>query len=180
MKRKRKGFTLIEVMAGLAVFAILATIVSSMILTVNKYNGENKNQFDSSSISRAFNERIKSIRPSKNRYPVDWKEDSGNSEYYYISFNSIEELNKVIEEKLLKNNNKTEVIDGYYFKIDVNEEKIEDLSKESEIIGHKYGIKIKVQNKEREKVYVFDTKTIEIDSGISSVVDRRFAISSIG
>ncbi|WP_297633877.1 prepilin-type N-terminal cleavage/methylation domain-containing protein [uncultured Clostridium sp.] len=151
MKRKKKGFTLIEVMAGLVAFAILTTVISSMILMVNKYNGENKNQFDSSSMSRAFNEGIKSIRPLNSSYPVDWKEN-GDLKYYYISFNSIDELSKAIKEKLLKDNSRTEMIDGYYFKTGVTEEdKIEELSKESEDMGHKYGMKIRVQNKGREK-----------------------------
>lgn len=183
-KKKKKGFTLIEVVAGLAVFGIIATVMTSMILNVNKYNAENKNQFDASGMSRAFNEGIKSIRPVNNIYPTDWNEKSGGTDsdlkYYYISFNTIEDLNKAIKEKLLKNNSTTGASGGYYFKKGVLEtDTIEDLCLDSNSSSHKYGIRIAVQNKAKEKVYVFDTETIYIKGGITTITERKFAISSI-
>lgn len=190
-KRKKKGFTLIEVMAGLAVFAIVTTVITSMILNVNKYNAENKNQFDANSMSRAFNEGIKSIRPIDNErvpgikgYPIEWDEQAGgidsNPKYYYISFNTVDELNKAIKEKLLKDTSTTGSSDVYYFKKEVLvTDKIEDLCTDTNSSSHKYGMKIAVQNKATEKVYVFDTETMDIKGGITTITERKFAISSI-
>lgn len=58
-------------------------------------------------------------------------------------------------------------------------DKVEELSKESYAINYKYGIKITVQKKDTEKVYLFDTDTIDVKGGITTVTTRKFAISSI-
>ena len=45
--------------------------------------------------------------------------------------------------------------------------------------NYKYGIKIIVQKKGIEKVYLFDIDTIDVKGGITTVTTRKFAISSI-
>ncbi|MGL4849470.1 MAG: type II secretion system protein [Clostridium sp.] len=196
--KKKKGFTLIEVVAGLAVFAVVSTVIMSMILNVNKYNAENKNQFDASAMSRAFNEGIKSIRPVDNEraaglkgYPDAWKEvTTGGTptdsvpRYYYIGFDEIDGLNRAIKESLLKDasftvTNPNPTVSKYYIKEITDTDTIESFLNNTEAQKYKYGIKIKVQNKVAEKVYVFDTQTIDIPGGITTVADRKFAISSI-
>lgn len=189
--KKKKGFTLIEVVAGLAVFVIVSSVIMNMILDVNKYNAENKNQFDTSSMSRAFNEAIKNKRPKDNPYPTTWDGSTSNvdgpKKTYYIGFNTIDDLNDSIKTKLLNKNfiddgGKKEEIDTTYTirKIDENEiDKVEELSKKSYATKYKYGIKITVQKKDIEKVYLFDTDTIDVKGGITTVTTRKFAISSI-
>ncbi|MGL4873732.1 MAG: type II secretion system protein [Clostridium sp.] len=197
--KKKKGFTLIEVVAGLAVFAVVSSVIMSMILNVNKYNAENKNQFDASAMSRAFNEGIKSIRPVDNEratgvkgYPDKWKEKDlgsgnfgdGDIKYYYIGFDDIDRLNRAIKESLLKDasfatTNPNPAVSKYYIKEINNTDTIESLLNDTEAKKYKYGIKINVQNKVAEKVYVFDTQTIDINGGITTITDRKFAISSI-
>lgn len=189
--KKKKGFTLIEVVAGLAMFAIVSSVIMNMILDVNKYNAENKNQFDTSSMSRAFNEAIKNKRPKDNPYPTTWDEETSNvdgpKKTYYIGFNTIDDLNDSIKTKLLNknfidDNGKKEEIDTTYTirKIEGSEtDKVEELSKKSYANNYKYGIKITVQKKYIEKVYVFDIDTIDVKGGLTTVTTRKFAISSI-
>ena len=197
--KKKKGFTLIEVVAGLAMFAIVSSVIMNMILDVNKYNAENKNQFDTSSMSRAFNEAIKNKRPKDNPYPTTWDGATSNvdgpKKTYYIGFNTID-LNESIKTRLLDNTfindtskssdkkddngikyiiKKTKGNGNYLNEID----KVEELSKESYANNYKYGIKITVQKKYIEKVYVFDTDTIDVKGGLTTVTTRKFAISSI-
>lgn len=189
--KKKKGFTLIEVVAGLAMFAIVSSVIMNMILDVNKYNAENKNQFDTSSMSRAFNEAIKNKRPKDNPYPTTWDEETSNvdgpKKTYYIGFNTIDDLNDSIKTKLLNknfidDNGKKEEIDTTYTirKIEGSEtDKVEELSKKSYANKYKYGIKITVQKKDVEKIYLFDTDTIDVKGGLTTVTTRKFAISSI-
>ncbi|WP_288478726.1 type II secretion system protein [uncultured Clostridium sp.] len=189
--KKKKGFTLIEVVAGLAMFAIVSSVIMNMILDVNKYNAENKNQFDTSSMSRAFNEAIKNKRPKDNPYPTIWDGSTSNvdgpKKTYYIGFNTIDDLNDSIKTKLLNknfidDNGKKEETDTTYTirKIEGSEkDKVEELSKKSYANKYKYGIKITVQKKDVEKVYLFDTDTIDVKGGLTTVTTRKFAISSI-
>ncbi|WP_436513126.1 type II secretion system protein [Clostridium thermobutyricum] len=189
--KKKKGFTLIEVVAGLAVFAIVSSVIMNMILDVNKYNAENKNQFDTSSMSRAFNEAIKNKRPKDNPYPTTWDGATSNvdgpKKTYYIGFNTIDDLNDSIKTKLLNKNfidddSKKEETDTTYTirKIEESEtDKVEELSKKFYANNYKYGIKIIVQKKGIEKVYLFDIDTIDVKGGITTVTTRKFAISSI-
>lgn len=189
--KKKKGFTLIEVVAGLAMFAIVSSVIMKMILDVNKYNVENKNQFDTSSMSRAFNEAIKNKRPKDNPYPATWDEETSNvdgpKKTYYIGFNTIDDLNASIKNKLLNknfidDNGKKEETDTTYTirKIEESEiDKVEELSKKSYANKYKYGIKITVQKKDVEKIYLFDTDTIDVKGGLTTVTTRKFAISSI-
>ncbi|WP_195971650.1 type II secretion system protein [Clostridium thermobutyricum] len=189
--KKKKGYTLIEVVAGLAMFAIVSSVIMNMILDVNKYNAENKNQFDTSSMSRAFNEAIKNKRPKDNPYPTTWNGATSNvdgpKKTYYIGFNTIDDLNDSIKTKLLNknfidDNGKKEETDTTYTirKIEGSEtDKVEELSKKSYANKYKYGIKITVQKKDVEKVYLFDTDTIDVRGGLTIVTTRKFAISSI-
>lgn len=189
--KKKKGFTLIEVVAGLAMFAIVSSVIMNMILDVNKYNAENKNQFDTSSMSRAFNEAIKNKRPKDNSYPTIWDGTTSNvdgpKKTYYIGFNTIDDLNDSIKNQLLNknfidDNGKKEETDTTYTirKIEGSEiDKVEELSKKSYANKYKYGIKITVQKKDVEKVYLFDTDTIDVKGGLTTVTTRKFAISSI-
>lgn len=189
--KKKKGYTLIEVVAGLAMFAIVSSVIMNMILDVNKYNAENKNQFDTSSMSRAFNEAIKNKRPKDNPYPTTWNGATSNvdgpKKTYYIGFNTIDDLNASIKNKLLNknfidDNGKKEETDTTYTirKIEGSEiDKVEELSKKSYANKYKYGIKIKVQKKDVEKIYLFDTDTIDVKGGLTTVITRKFAISSI-
>ena len=189
--KKKKGFTLIEVVAGLAMFAIVSSVIMNMILDVNKYNAENKNQFDTSSMSRAFNEAIKNKRPKDNPYPTTWDEATSNvdgpKKTYYIGFNTIDDLNASIKNQLLNknfidDNGKKEETDTTYTirKIEESEtDKVEELSKKSYANKYKYGIKITVQKKDIEKVYLFDTDTIDVKGGLTTITTRKFAISSI-
>lgn len=189
--KKKKGFTLIEVVAGLAMFAIVSSVIMNMILDVNKYNAENKNQFDTSSMSRAFNEAIKNKRPKDNPYPTTWDGTTSNvdgpKKTYYIGFNTIDDLNASIKNKLLNknfidDNGKKEETDTTYTirKIEESEtDKVEELSKKSYANKYKYGIKITVQKKDVEKIYLFDTDTIDVKGGLTTVTTRKFAISSI-
>jgi prepilin-type N-terminal cleavage/methylation domain-containing protein len=199
-RKKKKGFTLIEVVAGLAVFVIVSSVIMNMILDVNKYNAANKNQFDTSSMSRAFNEAIKNKRPKDNPYPTTWDGETSNvdgpKKTYYIGFNTIDDLNASIKTKLLDNtfindNSKSsdeEDENGIKYVIRKTKEngnylnatdKVEELSKESYATNYKYGIKITVQKKYIEKVYLFDTDTIDVKGGLTTVTTRKFAISSI-
>lgn len=172
-------------------FAIVSSVIMNMILDVNKYNAENKNQFDTSSMSRAFNEAIKNKRPKDNPYPTTWNGATSNvdgpKKTYYIGFNTIDDLNASIKNKLLNknfidDNGKKEETDTTYTirKIEGSEiDKVEELSKKSYANKYKYGIKIKVQKKDVEKIYLFDTDTIDVKGGLTTVITRKFAISSI-
>ncbi|WP_338630906.1 prepilin-type N-terminal cleavage/methylation domain-containing protein [Clostridium baratii] len=60
--KKRKGFTLIELMAGLALFTIVMLALMSLLSTAIKYNSLNKRTYNSNINSKAFFEMIKSSK----------------------------------------------------------------------------------------------------------------------
>lgn len=64
MEKKKKGFTLIEVIVALGAFMIIMLAITSILMTTIKYTGINKRTFDSNSISREFFEVMKENRIS--------------------------------------------------------------------------------------------------------------------
>ena len=180
--KKKKGFTLIEVVAGLAMFAIVSTIIMNMVISVNKHNAMNKNKFDTYMVSKAFNETIKASRPVsiKDTMP-NWdntdESKGGHPANYFIAFNNIENLTDIVQGTLLKNSNP--IISGinYSFNIVLSSQDIESLCNLYGK-GYEYGIKIKIQKKVDEKVYLFDTVTMNIKEGVITSTERQFAISS--
>ncbi|MGL4874785.1 MAG: pilus assembly FimT family protein [Clostridium sp.] len=179
--KKKKGFTLIEAVAGLAMFAIVSTVIMNMIISVNKHNAMNKNQVDTHAISRAFNEAIKTARPVtiKDNLP-DWEETDETKgktpKYYFIAVNNVEDLTKVVVKDFLDKGTNTVAGIPYKLQDTTKDKSIEDLCGTAK--DFEYGIKIKVQKRIDEKVYLFETTTMHTEKGILTATDRQFAISS--
>ncbi|MGL5416013.1 MAG: pilus assembly FimT family protein [Clostridium sp.] len=181
-KKKKKGFTLIEAVAGLAMFAIVSTVIMNMIMGVNKHNAMNKNQVDTHAISRAFNEAIKTARPVTIKDKLtDWEEtdeaEGKNAKYYFIGINNVDDLSKVVIKKFL---NKDDTgVNGINYKLQEVTE-LDEIEALCNNLGQdfEYGIKVKVQKKKIEKVYLFETITMGVKEGIITATDRQFAISS--
>lgn len=88
---KKKGMTLIELIAAIAIFSLVSVFLVSIITTALKFNIANKTTFDANSNSRAFYEAIRQHRPNETKvYPSDGK--------YVIYFNNQNELLEYVKE----------------------------------------------------------------------------------
>lgn len=167
--KRKKGFTLIEMVATLAIFTIVIVMITSLIVTLFKYNSINKKTFDSNSMSKVFFETVRGNRPSDVlTYP-------GNNTYY-IAFNNEEELVSSIKDKLLIDS----ISDGGGFILGrcLSTDDFNSLKNKSGVQGKSYLIKVSVNKNLREKVYEFNTESWHIPKGEVSIVSRKNLISS--
>ncbi|MGL4572211.1 MAG: type IV pilus modification PilV family protein [Clostridium sp.] len=167
--KKKKGFTLIEMMAALAIFVIVLTTVTSLIVTLFKYNSINKETFDSNSKSKVFFETVRGNRPDNIRtYPNDGS--------YYISFNSDDDLVVATKEKLLKKDISSGA--GYAVGTCNSADDLAALKGKSGVIDKEYVLKVNVLKNTSQNVYEFGVAAWHIPKGEVSIIERKALIST--
>lgn len=171
--KKKKGFTLIEMIAGLAIFVIVLTTATSLIITLFKYNSINKETFDSNSKSKIFFETVRGNRPSDiYTYPTNNK----NQHYYYfIAFNADNELVDATKDLLKKNIGSTS---PYIVNTCSSGDGLIELKAKPGVIDKKYVLKIDVQEISNQHVYEFNVSTWNIPKGETSIIERKALIST--
>lgn len=63
-KKRKKGFTLVEITAALAMFMIVMLAITTILFSVMKYQSMNQRTFNANAISKSVFEAIKEKRPA--------------------------------------------------------------------------------------------------------------------
>lgn len=166
-KRTKKGFTLIEMLAAVAIFSVISVALVTMVTTTWKFNAANKTTFDANANSRAFYELIRENRPTSTRkYPT-----SGN--YYNIFFNDQSELSSFVK------NNFNNTLVGYTPSKDFNSLKTDAGTK-------RYAIQVHIEKKEvinpsdntkKTAYYELITQSYDITKGEYTEIERKAIIA---
>lgn len=178
--KKKQGFTLIEMIAGLTVFIIVSTAIMSLILTTFSYNSLNKKTFDSNSMSKVFYEVVRGNRPGGTPYLTKSIYNAPGANYY-IAFDNEEELTKAVKEKILKE----EVIktgapqDTFTIGDCSDSDDFNSLKNKVGAMDNSYLMKLNIVNNQNEKVYEFTTTVWSVSKGENSSVQRKSLISTV-
>lgn len=108
MKRKRKGFTLIEVIVALGTFMIVMLAITTLLITTINFTGTNRKTFNTNIISKAVFEAMKESRIAMPKdssvppVPYPEKLTGGLNEINYrASFDNEDEAREFVIKKLL-------------------------------------------------------------------------------
>jgi prepilin-type N-terminal cleavage/methylation domain-containing protein len=95
--KKKKGFTLIEVIASIAMLVIIFSVIASLMLLTIKANIRNEKDLDSNSVSKAFVELINSKKDA------DFKVNTSDNVYILV-FDNIAELQNIFNNEFILGN----------------------------------------------------------------------------
>lgn len=140
--RKKKGFTLIEMIASMAMLVLIFSVIASLMLLAIKTNVRNEKDLDSNSVSKAFvelvnekksNDLSKERDDGKNVLYSCTNNDNKKSNVYLFRFNNVSELSGLVTNFMEDPTNNE-------FKND--DKDLENISKHDET----YGIKIMIED----------------------------------
>jgi len=156
MKRK-KGFTLIEMIASMAMLVLIFSVIASLMLLAIKTNVRNEKDLDSNSVSKAFVELVNSDKSAD--YKVN---TSGNM--YILTFDNITELQSIFTSDFIPA--KTSVIKADSFDV-------------STLTGtKKYAIKVKVTTKDSTLgILQFDITSWNLNKISTSGISRTIYLA---
>ena len=153
--KRKKGFTLIEMVVSLATFSIVMLAITAILMSVIKFSSINNSTYKTDSISKVFFETLKEDRGRFNNIPKD------SEKQYKAGFSNSDEVREFIEGKFLSSdpsNKPTTILDAS----DFNQCK-ENSSKYS------MGIKVKWNS---EGFYEIKTWCWDTNKGESSLISR--------
>lgn len=178
--KKKKGFTLIELVAGLTIFIIVSVAIMSLIMTTFSYNTINKKTFDSNSMSKVFYETLRNNRPGATPYLTGTPYDTVDGGTYYVAFDDEVGLTTAMTTNILKPTVVPTTLVGSY---DVGAcNKSDDFNALKSIAGvgdNKYLMKLNIVNNSTEKVYEFTSTIWSVSKGETSSVERKSLISTV-
>ncbi|WP_315114859.1 type II secretion system protein [Clostridium intestinale] len=172
MKRK-KGFTLIEMIASMAMLVLIFSVIASLMLLAIKTNVRNEKDLDSNSVSKAFVELVNSKKVDNILSMPDADKDknilvdmSGNQ--YKITFDDVDDLNNLVNKLFSK------ATYGSFKDITSDFENISD-------DGKKYAIKIEVSEVKEDEVstYKIDINSWNLNNINTSKINRKIYINYI-
>lgn len=179
-KNKKKGFTLIELVAGLTIFIIVSVTIMSLIMTTFSHNAINKKTFDSNSMSKVFYETLRNNRPGGTPYLTEAPYNTSEGGTYYVAFDDESELTTAITNNILKESViLTSTTDNYQVgRCDKNDD-FNNLKTRHGVTDNSYLMKLNIVNNTTEKVYEFTTTIWDISKGEVSSVERKSLISTV-
>lgn len=155
--KKKKGFTLIEVIASIAMLVIIFSVIASLMLLTIKVNIRNEKDLDSNSVSKAFVELINSKKDA------DFKVNTSDNVYILV-FDNIAELQNIFNNEFILGN--SSIIKQENFDISTL-----DNSK-------KYAIKVKVIIKDLDLgVLQFNIKSWNLSKVSTSEISRTIYLA---
>lgn len=169
-KKSKRGFTLVEITAALAMFMIVMLAITTILVSVMKYQGMNQRTFNANAISKSVFEAISEKRPTLIDNP---KSLEGN--YVIENVDSNEEVEKFVNNKLFnKDNRPTGVSDPSNY----------DICKSH---AGKYAVGVQVQwvkegeDAKRKEVgyYKVETWCWDTSRGESSIINRKTFVTPI-
>lgn len=156
--KKKKGFTLVEIMVGVALFSIVSMILVGIMSFSLRMNYTNKDSYDADSYSKAFFEALKlqDSRPPAQPASVTFNKT------YKTTFNEISEVTHYAL-------NEYKNLRGTIINTSVSDEINNTPSSSAE----KIGMIINVSWNHTDKVYQIETWTWNLDKKESSLVNRK-------
>lgn len=108
--KKKKGFTLIEMIASMAMLVLIFSVIASLMLLAIKTNVRNEKDLDSNSVSKAFVELLNSKKDAG--YKINTGEKA-----YILAFKDVDELEgdfeTFIKGEEVSGNSNFKIIDDY-------------------------------------------------------------------
>ena len=168
--KKKSGFTLIEVVVGLAIFAIICLALVSIMTVSFRVNYINRDSYTADNFSKAFFEGLKdeSVRPPKKTVEdVDGK-------VYYGLFSDLSDVDKLINESIKTLSATKNVLPGSDPNNDLKSA-MNDVNQRLVATGSnaEVGFIVKIRwDNGKHKIYEVETWTWVFDKGESSLVNR--------
>lgn len=171
--KKKKGFTLIEMIASMAMLVLIFSVIASLMLLAIKTNVRNEKDLDSNSVSKAFVELVNSKKadnilsiPEADKDKNILIDMSGNQ--YKITFDDVDDLNNLVNKLFSK------ATYGSFKDITSDFENISD-------DGKKYAIKIEVSEVKEDEVstYKIDINSWNLNNINTSKINRKIYINYI-
>lgn len=180
MKKAKKGMTLLEVIAAVAIFLIVSVAITSTMMFSIRANASNKAKLNSNSNSRSFIEYFKDIdnRPVKYEPPVGVTPAKGIKDgvydMTYKSETDVKTLVNALNGKTIPTSEPKVIRRGISSTVDFNSSLLSVGSNKRS--DDKYLITAKVKWDNINLVYVVDIWSWEIEKGRSSEITRRILI----
>lgn len=156
--KKKKGFTLVELVAGMSTFILVMVALTSLLTTIIRSNSANRITFESNTNSKAFFEAVKEKRPEVFANPATLDGE------YAIRFNDKVYIKDYVRDELL--NDETPPA-----KITTGE--ASNFSTVKGAGNERYCMGIKVEWDTVNKVYNIEAWSWDRNKGESSLVNRK-------
>lgn len=156
MEKKKKGFTLIEMIASMAMLVLIFSVIASLMLLAIKTNVRNEKDLDSNSVSKAFVELANSDKDAG--YIAN-----NPSKIYLLAFDNISELQTIFDTKFISG--------------DVSLIKDDSFDINTLANTKKYAIKVKVSKDVSLGVFKFDITSWNLNKISTSEISRTIYIS---
>lgn len=154
--KKKKGFTLIEIVVALAAFTIVMLAITGILISVINLTSINSATYSADNISKAFFETLKEDRATLNNIPKD------STKKYKCGFSNEDEVRIFIKDRLLSSDSSNKpdtVLEPSDF----------SSCKES---SSKYSMGIEV-NWNADGFYEIETWCWDTNKGESSLINRK-------
>lgn len=168
MKKKKKGMSLVELVAAMAILAIVSMAITSTLLLAVKSNSRNKAKLYSNECSRSFIELIKTqeYRPSKPSTPAAPKQFKEG--WYYIACDNSDDINAFIDTKIAS----PTAIAGT-----TNGSTLSSAISKSGRSTQKFVMSIKIDWNSVDNVYDMDVYSWEVAVGEGSKMNRKVLLA---
>ena len=152
--KKKRGFTLIEMIVALATFTIVMLAITGIIISVIKYTSINKSNYDTDNISKVFFETIRENRPNLSDMPAD------SEVCYKGEFSTKDEVRTFIKDRLFELSNRPSSVS--------NPDKFSECK--SNTSDFSIGIKLKYYD---DMVNVVDSHDEDGDGDITEIITKH-------
>lgn len=174
MSRKKKGMSLVEVIAAMSIFVIISLAISTTILFSMRISSNNRTKFQSNANSKTFIELIKSdtYRPKKPKAAVAGTppvpREGILTGWYYDSFKDDSELDIVVQNIESRTIEDLDTVIPTFETVKV---------KAPPSSTDKYLMAIKVKWNTTDNIYEIDIKSWDLQKGEASSIDRRILVA---
>lgn len=162
-KKKKKGFTLVEMIAAIASFMIVMLAITTILISVIQQTSINKRIYDANSISKSVFEVTSKNKPKLTSTPTTL-----NGTYILKDINSSDDVKEAIVNQLYKSKISKIGIDVG----DISFDKCKDDSGQYSVVVNLKWLPQPYGTETRYGCYQVTTWTYENDKGESSLVKR--------
>lgn len=153
--RKKKGFTLIEIVVAVAIFSIIMLAVTSILINVINLSSINKKTYNADSSSKIIFETIRENRPSKLATP------SSLNGSFKGEVDNANEIRNFVVNQILGTGVRNTVVDP------------SDFGACKSVNDKQYSIGVHLQWNDAEGFYEIETWVWDTKKGESTLVNRK-------
>lgn len=170
--KKNSGFTLIELMVGIALFAIISMVLVSVMSFSLRMNYINKDTYDSDSYSKAFFEALKTenARPGKPTHPPGGTVGSFDK-VYKKTFSDVAQVTSFALNEY-KNQSGVEIADPTLPTANISDA-INAISGSPDNPSDIMGMMVKIHWNSTQEIYEIETWTWTLAKPDASLVNRK-------